>query len=106
MGLRYEWSTPYTERFNRLSWSDFSGDSGIDVPRLGRIHGVNRLADSEKRTINSDRNNFGPRLGFAFRPESKNCPTRWRRSLLRLQPTHQFSICQSSLGPAGEFRFL
>ncbi|PYU87822.1 MAG: hypothetical protein DMG08_27210 [Acidobacteria bacterium] len=71
IGLRYEWSTPYTERFNRLSWSDFSGDSGIDVPGLGRIHGVNRLADSEQRTISSDRNNFGPRLGFAFRLNEK-----------------------------------
>ena len=32
LGLRYEWSTPYSERFNRLQYSDFSADSGVNVP--------------------------------------------------------------------------
>ncbi len=66
-GLRYEWSSPYTERFDRLAWSDYFGDSGTDVPGLGRIHGVNRYATADQRTVKSDRNNFAPRLGFAFR---------------------------------------
>src|SRR5437016_3210575 len=30
-GLRYEWSTPYTERFNRLQFNDFTGDTGISI---------------------------------------------------------------------------
>src|SRR5438552_1502595 len=30
-GLRYEWSTPYTERFDRLQFNDFSGDTGISI---------------------------------------------------------------------------
>ena len=35
-GLRYEWSTPYSERFNRLQFSDFKGQqSGIDLSRPG-----------------------------------------------------------------------
>ena len=29
LGLRYEWSTPYSERFNQLQFSDFTGDTGI-----------------------------------------------------------------------------
>jgi len=32
LGLRYEWSTPYTERFNRLTFSNFTGDTGISIP--------------------------------------------------------------------------
>ncbi len=31
LGLRYEWSTPYTERFNHQQYSDFMGDTGISV---------------------------------------------------------------------------
>lgn len=67
LGLRYEWSTPYTERYNRSGWSNFTGDSGIDVPGLGRLKGITDFATSDKRTVDSDRNNFGPRLGFAYR---------------------------------------
>src|SRR6202043_182994 len=29
LGLRYEWSTPYTERFGRSQFSNFTGGSGI-----------------------------------------------------------------------------
>lgn len=67
LGLRYEWSTPYTERFNRLQWSDFNADSGIDVPGVGRIRGISRFASKDQRTIGGDWNNLGPRLGFAYR---------------------------------------
>ena len=28
IGLRYEWSTPYTERYNRSTFSDFKGTPG------------------------------------------------------------------------------
>jgi Carboxypeptidase regulatory-like domain/TonB dependent receptor len=31
LGLRYEWSTPYTERHNRIEFSDFNSSSGITV---------------------------------------------------------------------------
>ena len=66
-GLRYEWSTPFTERFNRLVIVDYNGDTGVDVPGLGRLRGTSQLASPDKRTANVDRNNFGPRLGFAYR---------------------------------------
>ncbi len=29
IGLRYEWSTPYTERYNRSTFSDFTDSSGV-----------------------------------------------------------------------------
>jgi hypothetical protein len=87
LGLRYEWSTPYNERHNRIEFSDFIGNSGIavdltpptvdssgnelpDLSSLGlgvtTLKGTTRFADSNMRHIPIDRHNFGPRLGFAF----------------------------------------
>jgi carboxypeptidase family protein/TonB-dependent receptor-like protein len=76
-GLRYEWSTPYTERYNRLSFSDFSGDTGINIPvarsadfpefgNIGEIRGTTVFPTSGHRNSPVDRNNFAPRLGFAY----------------------------------------
>src|SRR5579884_1290123 len=31
IGLRYEWSNPYTERYDRVQFSDFTGNSGVTV---------------------------------------------------------------------------
>ena len=39
LGLRYEWSTPYTERFDRNQFTCFTCDSGINVPALGEWPG-------------------------------------------------------------------
>jgi Carboxypeptidase regulatory-like domain/TonB dependent receptor-like, beta-barrel len=66
IGLRYEWSTPYSERFNRIQYSDFTADSGINVPGLGEIKGTTIFAGTGHRTAPVDRNNFAPRLGFAY----------------------------------------
>ena len=88
IGLRYEWSTPYTERHNRVQFSDFNTQSGVtvdltppttdtlgnplpaDLSGLGlgptNLRGVTRFATSSQRHVPVDRNNFGPRLGFAY----------------------------------------
>ena len=66
VGLRYEWSTPYSERFNRLQFSDFSGDTGITIPGLGALSGTTVFPTSDRRNSTVDRNNFAPRLGFAY----------------------------------------
>jgi Carboxypeptidase regulatory-like domain/TonB dependent receptor len=69
LGLRYEWSTPYTERDNAIQFSDFSGSSGITVPDLaitGPLPGSTIFASGGKRNVPVDRNNLGPRLGFAY----------------------------------------
>ena len=78
-GLRYEWSTPYSERFNHLQFSDFTGSTGINIPvdrdastlfpqfgQLGNIVGTTIFANSSNRNGKVDRNNFAPRLGFAY----------------------------------------
>ncbi len=74
LGLRYEWSTPYTERHNALQFSDFTGSSGvsvpIDVPGIltsnAELLGTTVFAGSKMRNAPVDRNNWAPRLGFAY----------------------------------------
>ena len=80
-GLRYEWSTPYSERNNLLQFSNFSGDTGIAVPinvtdpnnaavslvnRTGNLAGVTDFPTSGRRNVPVDRNNWAPRAGFAY----------------------------------------
>jgi hypothetical protein len=77
LGLRYEWSTPYTERFNRAQFSCFSCDTGINVPSLPglsgiwpangkEIFGTNILAAPGQRSPDTQYDHFAPRLGFAY----------------------------------------
>ncbi|MGB7549504.1 MAG: TonB-dependent receptor [Terracidiphilus sp.] len=68
LGVRYEWSTPYTVRHNLSQFSDFTGSSGIAIPGLSSdLQGTTIFASSGERTIPVDRNNVAPRLGFAYR---------------------------------------
>ena len=81
LGLRYEWSSPYTERNNLLQFSNFNGDSGIAVPinvtdpnlpsvvlvnHTGNLPGSTDFLTSSHRNLPVDRNNWAPRLGFAY----------------------------------------
>lgn len=78
LGLRYEWSTPYTERFNRIEFSDFTGVSGmsLDLSSGGQTPGLGTVALNGTtlfpgmRHVPVDRNNLGPRLGFAYQLDS------------------------------------
>jgi Carboxypeptidase regulatory-like domain len=83
IGLRYEWSSPYTERFNRQQYSDFSGDTGItvDLPNAldpgittpTQVNGTTLFVDQGGlgRSVPTDRNNIAPRLGFAWAIDSR-----------------------------------
>ncbi len=92
-GLRYEWSTPYTERHNHIQYSDFNASSGVtvdltapttdsdgnpimsngqnvDLSGLGlgptNLKGITHFPSSGNRHVPVDRNNVGPRFGFAY----------------------------------------
>jgi hypothetical protein len=79
LGLRYEWSTPYSERHDKIQFSNFTGDSGITVPivvpglvnRTGNLLGTTIFAGPGHRNLPVDRNNWAPRLGFAYAMDSK-----------------------------------
>ena len=73
LGLRYEWSTPYTERFNHQQYSNFSGDTGVSLALLPgqpatELKGTTVFVGQAGigRHLPVDRRNVGPRLGFAY----------------------------------------
>jgi Carboxypeptidase regulatory-like domain len=78
IGLRYEWSSPYTERFNHQQYSDFTGDTGVSVDLPNPLNPALTTATELKgttlfvnqgglgRSVPTDRNNVAPRLGFAW----------------------------------------
>ncbi|MGH9454294.1 MAG: TonB-dependent receptor domain-containing protein, partial [Terriglobia bacterium] len=83
LGLRYEWNTPYEERYNREQFSLFNGKSGITVPEMcdpgfmaqfnvcswpgKQLVGTTQLATPSHRHADPQYTNFAPRLGFAYR---------------------------------------
>ncbi len=67
LGLRYEVETPYTERYNRLVSFDSTVPSPARNAQFPNISGALRFADGKDRHVyNHDRNNIGPRIGFAW----------------------------------------
>jgi Carboxypeptidase regulatory-like domain len=93
LGLRYQWSSPYTSRGNQLEFSNFTADSGVNIPlnlvpatapsgtlstqaalqSVGlnfpsseEVLGTTQFATSSMRTVPTYRKDLGPRLGFAY----------------------------------------
>jgi hypothetical protein len=93
LGLRYQWSSPYTSRGNQLQFSNFTADSGVNIPlnsvsatappgtfstqatvqSIGlnfpssqELIGTTQFATSNMRTVPTYRKDLGPRAGFAY----------------------------------------
>jgi hypothetical protein len=99
LGLRYEWSSPYTSRNNQLEFSNFTADSGVGInftslppgaqaqgamsaqatmqsvglnlPTTQELYGTTQFATSSMRTVPTYRKDIGPRLGFAYAFDNK-----------------------------------
>jgi hypothetical protein len=69
LGLRYELETPFTERYDRISYG-FDEKAAVPVTIPGReIRGGILFVNQNglpRRQGRVDRNNFGPRFGFAY----------------------------------------
>ena len=68
LGLRYEYYAPVTEGHNQLSVPDLSPASATCTPKPGCefiVAGTQGIPDA---TYLPDRNDFAPRVGFAWRP--------------------------------------
>jgi hypothetical protein len=69
LGLRYEFETPYTERYNRIGYGfDPTAVLPVQAPGLTLRGGLRFVGvDGYPRTEGElDTNNFGPRFGFAY----------------------------------------
>ncbi len=97
LGLRYQWSTPYNERHNKIEFSDFTADTGVSInltnvpssappgtlseqaamqgisslPTTQELYGTTQFATSSMRSVPTYRKDVGPRLGFAYQLDSK-----------------------------------
>jgi hypothetical protein len=72
LGLRYEYESPRTERYNQLDTFNYNIASPLQAPGLNlkgalTFVGVNGASRFQG---NPDRNNVSPRLGFAYRLDS------------------------------------
>lgn len=68
-GLRYDFESPRTDRFNQLTSFDYNGAPPISAAGMnlrGQLSFVGVNGNSRYQQ-NPDRNNFAPRLGFAWR---------------------------------------
>jgi hypothetical protein len=69
IGLRYDYETPRVERFDRLAYfdPDVPNPAGLRAGLATLQGGLKFAAVDGPRTWNDpDRNNFGPRFGFAY----------------------------------------
>ncbi|MFY9741104.1 MAG: hypothetical protein WAK21_03825, partial [Candidatus Sulfotelmatobacter sp.] len=98
LGIRYEWSTPYDERYNRIQFSNFTAPSGASIdlanvlasapagtmstqgamqsvglnfPSTEPVIGTTQFPTSSMRHVPVYRNDVGPRLGFAYAFDSR-----------------------------------
>ena len=93
LGLRYQWSSPYTSRGNQIEFSNFNADSGVSIdltslpavapagtlsaqgqmqsvglnyPASQELLGTTIFPTSSHRTVPTYRKDVGPRLGFSY----------------------------------------
>jgi hypothetical protein len=98
LGLRYQWSSPYTSRGNRIEFSNFRADSGVSIPlnsvpsaaqpgtfsaqttmqsvglnlpATQELFGTTQFPTSSMRTVPTYRKDVGPRLGFSYQLDSR-----------------------------------
>jgi hypothetical protein len=66
LGLRYDFDVPRWEVQNRYSYWDLDAQSPVQVPGYD-TRGVIKFVDDDRRSpFNADRNNWQPRIGFAY----------------------------------------
>jgi carboxypeptidase family protein len=61
-GLRYEYNTPPRELNDRI-------ESTFDSPSLSLVPGLSPFVNGRTSIFDPDRNNFAPRVGFAYSPK-------------------------------------
>lgn len=72
-GVRWDYETPRTDRFNQLANFDYNATSPLQVTGLALRGGLTYVGVGGQSRYNAapDRNNFAPRLGIAYRLAGK-----------------------------------
>jgi hypothetical protein len=100
LGLRYDYDSPRTERYNRFNWFDPFVASPLQTKVPGLKGGLQFVGvDGHPRSqYTPDRNNWGPRLGMAYQATPK--------TVVRLGYAHMFGISpQEAIGTVGPYGF-
>ena len=75
LGLRWEYGSPYADLYNRISnWDPVSQTVLTTTPGAIAGNGITLFSGGGtygKTLVNPDRNDFGPRLGFAYSVDPK-----------------------------------
>jgi hypothetical protein len=75
LGIRYDFDTPRTERYDRMSWFDPTVRSPLaSTPGFSNLTGGLQfvgVGDNPRVQYDGDWNNFAPRLGFAYQLNPK-----------------------------------
>jgi len=81
-GLRYEYFSPYVEKYNRLVNLDFNPTLSTVAPvQPGQTGPVN--GSFPRSLVNPDRDMYSPRLGFAYRAPERFLPALTRQMVIR-----------------------
>jgi len=102
IGIRYDFDTPRTERYDRMSWFDPSLPSPLakTVSAFPNLTGGLRFVGAggnDRTQFNGDWNNIAPRLGFAYQVDNK---TAIRGAFAQLFGPSTMSA-QGTVGPQG-----
>ncbi len=81
-GVRYEYFSPYVEKYNRLvnldHNADFTAVEPVQPGQTGTYSGI-----FPRSLVRPDRDMFSPRLGFAYRPPTKFLPAVFKQMVIR-----------------------
>jgi Carboxypeptidase regulatory-like domain/TonB dependent receptor len=112
LGLRYEWSVPYTERFNHQQYSDFNGDTGVAISLLPgqsptELKGTTIFPgqDGFGRHLPIDWRNVAPRLGFAYAFNPKTVFRGGAGIYYGLNPATNFQYTGTAFSSSGNIFF-
>jgi hypothetical protein len=117
LGLRYEWSTPYTVRHNLTQFSDFTGDTGISLAlpnglnpgetTTTEIKGTTLFANQAGlgRSVPTDWNNIGPRVGFAYSYDSNTVVRGGAGMYYGMSPATNFQYVGTAFGSSATSQF-
>ena len=117
LGLRYEWSTPYTVRHNLTQFSDFSGDTGITVPLPNGLNPSETTMTDLKgttlfvnqgglgRSVPTDWTNVGPRVGFAYALDPSTVVRGGAGVYFGMSPATNFQYVGTAFGASATSQF-